>query len=177
MDPPKFPVREQGPETGLVRLRKCYSKTCMDRNPGRTPSDAHPTSQQKRHPVRSAFSNGGAEIFEGLPVLRSAVLGCNSLFIRQLTGKKQAFEKFILWILRYCENFISLLRNICQKHSKFPAQRNREISGKYQARNRELLSSMYCFFNQRFKVIFNISISIIPIRVKAFDRIRQRNAI
>ncbi len=54
----------------------------------------------------------------------------NSLFNRQLTGKKQAFEKFIYWILKHCENFISLLRNICQKHSKFPTQRNRECAGK-----------------------------------------------
>ena len=42
MDPPKLPVREQGPETGLVHLSKYYSKTCMDENSGRTPSDAHP---------------------------------------------------------------------------------------------------------------------------------------
>ena len=70
-DPPNFPIREQGPETGLVHLFKYYSKTCMDENSVRAPSDAHPTSQQKRHSVRSALSNGGAEIFDGLPVLRT----------------------------------------------------------------------------------------------------------
>lgn len=58
--------------------------------------------------------------------------GHSSLFNRQLTDKKQAFENFTRWILRHCENFISLLRNICQKHSKFPTQSNREISGKEQ---------------------------------------------
>ena len=49
MDPPKLPVREQGPETGLVCLSKYYSKTCMDDNSGRAPSEANPTLQQKRH--------------------------------------------------------------------------------------------------------------------------------
>lgn len=100
------------------------------KNPGRTPSGVGKIAQQKRHSIRSALKNGGAENFDGVRVLRprSAV----SLFIRQLTGKKQAFENFTRWILRHCENFISLLRNICQKHSKFPTQSNREISGKEQ---------------------------------------------
>ena len=43
VDPLDFPVREQGPETGLVSSPKYYSKTRMDKNPGRTPSDTHPT--------------------------------------------------------------------------------------------------------------------------------------
>jgi len=47
-------------------------------------------TQQKRHLLQDAFLNGGAENFDGLPVLRPAVLGRNSLFNRQLTGKKQA---------------------------------------------------------------------------------------
>ncbi len=63
--------------------------------------------------------------------LERRVVTRNSLFNRQLTGKKQAFEKFTRWILRHCENFISLLRNICQKHFKFPTQSNREYAGKY----------------------------------------------
>ena len=88
--PPKLPVREQGPETGLPFYPKYLSKTSMDKNSVRAPSDAHPTSQQKRHSVRSALKNGGAAIFDGFRVLRPAVLGRNSLFIRQLTGKKQA---------------------------------------------------------------------------------------
>ena len=53
-------VREQGPETGLVCLYKYHSKTCMNENPSHTPSDAHPTSQQKRHPARGALKNGGS---------------------------------------------------------------------------------------------------------------------
>ena len=61
MDSPKFPVREQGSETGFVHLSKYYSKTCMDKNSGRAPSDVHPISQQKRHPTKSALKNGGPE--------------------------------------------------------------------------------------------------------------------
>ena len=102
LDPPKFPVREQGPREGLVSSLKYYSKTRIDKNSRRAPSDVHPRSQQKRHPVRSALKNGGAENFDGLPVLRRSVLFYNPLFIRQLTGKKQIFEKFIYWILWAC---------------------------------------------------------------------------
>ena len=61
VDPPKFPVREHGPETGLVCLYKYHSKTCMDENPSRTPSEVRKILQQKRHPVRSALKNGGPE--------------------------------------------------------------------------------------------------------------------
>ena len=61
----------------------------MDETPSRTPSEVRKTGQQKRHPVRSALKNGGAENFDGLPVLRPAVWERNSLFNRQLTGKKQ----------------------------------------------------------------------------------------
>lgn len=61
MDHPKFPVREQCPREGLVCLSKYYSKTCMDENSGRAPSDVHPISQQKRHPIRGVFLNGGPE--------------------------------------------------------------------------------------------------------------------
>lgn len=50
LDPRIFPVREQGPETGLVHLSKYYSKTCMDEHSGRAPSDVHPISQQKKAP-------------------------------------------------------------------------------------------------------------------------------
>lgn len=55
LDPRIFPVREQGPKTGPVHLSKYHSKTCMDENSGRAPSDAHPTSQQKRHSTKSAL--------------------------------------------------------------------------------------------------------------------------
>lgn len=44
-DPLNFPIREQGPETGLVHLSKYYSKTCMDENSGRAPSDVGETRQ------------------------------------------------------------------------------------------------------------------------------------
>lgn len=49
VDPPKFSVREQGPREGLVCLYKYHSKTCMDENPSRTPSEVRKTEQQKRH--------------------------------------------------------------------------------------------------------------------------------
>lgn len=49
LDPLDFPVREQGSETGLVCLYKYHSKTCMDENPSRTPSEVRKTGQQKRH--------------------------------------------------------------------------------------------------------------------------------
>ncbi len=104
---------------GILMFRY-HSKTCMDENPSRTPTEVRKILQQKRHLSQDALKNGGAENFDGLPVLRPAVLGRNSLFIRQLTGKKQAFEKFIHWILKHCWNSIPLLRNIRQKHSKFP---------------------------------------------------------
>lgn len=45
LDPLNFPIREQGPETGLVHLSKYYSKTCMDENSGRAPSDVGETRQ------------------------------------------------------------------------------------------------------------------------------------
>lgn len=61
MDPLNFPIREQGPETGLVHLSKYYSKTCMDENSSRSPSEVRKTAQQKRHSVRSALKNGGPD--------------------------------------------------------------------------------------------------------------------
>lgn len=59
---------------------------CMDKNHIILPTMEGKASQQKRHPIRGALKNGGAENFDGLPVLRPAVLGRNSLFNRQLTG-------------------------------------------------------------------------------------------
>lgn len=55
LDPRIFPVREQGPETGLISSLKYYSKTRIDKNRRRAPSGVGKTSQQKRHPVRSAL--------------------------------------------------------------------------------------------------------------------------
>lgn len=42
----------------------------MDENSGRTPSGVGKTSQQKRHPVRSALKNGGATVFDGVAPLK-----------------------------------------------------------------------------------------------------------
>ena len=70
VDLPILPIREQGPETGLVSSPKYYSKTRMDKNPGRTPSDTHPTRQQKRHSARSALKNGGADVRDGFLSLK-----------------------------------------------------------------------------------------------------------
>ena len=42
MDPSKFPVREQGPETGLYAPPKYLSKTCMDKKSGSAPTAANP---------------------------------------------------------------------------------------------------------------------------------------
>lgn len=61
LDPRIFPVREQGPETGLSFCPKYLSKTSIDKNRRRAPSGEGKTSQQKRHPVRSALKNGGPE--------------------------------------------------------------------------------------------------------------------
>ncbi len=130
LDPPKFPVREQGPLSGLVSSLKYYSKTRIDKNRHRAPSGVGKTSQQKRHPVRSALKNGGAENFDESSVLRRSIFLYNSLFIRQLTGKKQAFEKLIHWILKHCWASIPLLRNIYLWHpDSLP-----EITGKYQGK-------------------------------------------
>ena len=39
LDPRIFPVREQGPETGLSCSLKCLSETGMDKKLGRTTSE------------------------------------------------------------------------------------------------------------------------------------------
>lgn len=61
LDPPIFPVREQGPETGLISSLKYYSKTRIDKNRRRAPSGVGKTSQQKRHLLQGALKNGGPE--------------------------------------------------------------------------------------------------------------------
>lgn len=61
VDPLNFPVREQGPETGLVSSLKYYSKTRIDKNRRRAPSGVGKIAQQKRHPIRSALKNGGPD--------------------------------------------------------------------------------------------------------------------
>lgn len=47
LDPRIFPVREQGPKKGLSLLPKYLSKTCMDENSGRTPSEVRKILQKK----------------------------------------------------------------------------------------------------------------------------------
>lgn len=42
MDPLNFPIREQGPETGLPFYPKYLSKTSMDKNSGRAPTVVNP---------------------------------------------------------------------------------------------------------------------------------------
>lgn len=74
----------------------------------------------------------GQKILMGCRFLDLSCRESISLFNRQLTGKKQAFENFILWILGGYDNPCPLQRNICQKHSKFPMRRNRERTGKEQ---------------------------------------------
>lgn len=70
VDPLNFPIREQGPETGLVHLSKYYSKTCMDENSGRAPSGVGKTSQQKRRPIWGALKNGGPDRTRTCDLLR-----------------------------------------------------------------------------------------------------------
>lgn len=70
LDPPKFPVRDQGPREGLVSSLKYYSKTRIDKNRRRAPSGVGKTSQQKRHPVRSALKNGGPAVRDDFPSLK-----------------------------------------------------------------------------------------------------------
>lgn len=55
LDSLNFPVREQGPETGLVRPFKYHSKICMDKNLGRAPSGVHSIPQQKGTPYGVPF--------------------------------------------------------------------------------------------------------------------------
>ena len=69
-DPLKFPVREQGPETGIISSLKYYSKTRIDKNRRRAPSGVGKTSQQKRHPIRGVFLNGGPADFDGVVPLK-----------------------------------------------------------------------------------------------------------
>ena len=84
LDSTKFAVREKGPKRAFFVLLKKISKTGIDKKTGQTPMRDPFSTQQKRHFVRSALSNGGAvvrdEITSPVRVRR------NSLFIRQLAG-------------------------------------------------------------------------------------------
>lgn len=95
MDPRKFPVREQGPGTGLARFHKYHSKTCMDENSSRPPSEVRKHANKKGTPRGVPFQMVGQKILRGCRFLDLPCGGHSSLFNRQLTGKKQAFENFI----------------------------------------------------------------------------------
>lgn len=56
----------------------------------------------------------GQKILMGCGFLERRVVMRNSLFNRQLTGKKQAFENFIYWILKHNWDSRPLQRNIRQ---------------------------------------------------------------
>lgn len=75
--------------------------TCMDKNHIILPTMEGKASQQKRHLSQDAFLNGGAENFDGSWVLRPRSMV--SLFIRQLTGKKQAWARLSLGFRRHAE--------------------------------------------------------------------------
>ena len=56
-------------------------------------------TKHKKIPVLSTGKiNLGQQFLMEYGFLERRVVTCNFLFNRQLTGKKQAFEKFILWI-------------------------------------------------------------------------------
>lgn len=73
----------------------------------------------------------GQKILMGCRFLDRRVVTRNSLFIRQLTGKKQAFEKFIHWILGGMA-ILALFREISAKTT--PNSLPRE-TGKEQGKN------------------------------------------
>lgn len=83
LDPPKFPVRDQGPREGLVSSLKYYSKTRIDKNRRRALSGVGKATQQKRHPARGALKNGGSNRIEHLT-------SCKYPHVRADCGAKNA---------------------------------------------------------------------------------------
>ena len=55
LDPQIFRIREQGPGTGLVLFHKYYSKTRMDKNLGRAPSEERKHANKKDTPYGVPF--------------------------------------------------------------------------------------------------------------------------
>ena len=78
---------------------------------------------------RFTKKNGGAEIFDGMQVLRTRTE--ISLLIRQLTGKKQALVGLSFGFGSHFENYVPVLEISFKISAKFPMQRNKEITGKY----------------------------------------------
>ena len=71
MDPANLAVREKGPKWAFFARSQKHSMIRTDKNRAISPSEVGKTSQQKRHLVKDAFSNGGAENFDGVWVLRT----------------------------------------------------------------------------------------------------------
>jgi len=110
-----------------------YSKMVSDEKAKFFPLEKDKLKHKKIPVLRAGKIKMGQKFLMSCRFLERRVVTRNSLFNRQLTGKKQAFENFILWILKSCWKSIPLLRNICQKHAQFPTRDNRERTGKYQA--------------------------------------------
>ena len=83
----------------------------MDKNQPKTSTREGKITRQKRRSTKSALKNGGAENFDGARVLRpySAV----ALFIRQLTGKKQARAGLSFGFGSHADTSARRLRNSC----------------------------------------------------------------
>lgn len=73
----------------------------IDTNRYILPLEVWEIGEQKSPPARGALKNGGAENFDGSWVLRPRSMV--SLFIRQLTGKKQAWARLSLGFRRHAE--------------------------------------------------------------------------
>ena len=63
-DPAIFPIREKGQLVAFFFPSKKFSNTGIDKKIIQTPTRESLTSQQKRHFVRSALSNGGKGVIE-----------------------------------------------------------------------------------------------------------------
>ncbi len=58
MDPAKLAVREKGPKWAFFVALINLSKTCLDKNKPKTPTERGKRKKQKRHFNRSALKNG-----------------------------------------------------------------------------------------------------------------------
>ena len=62
----------------------------IDKKIIQTPTSTHLTTQQKRHSIKSALKNGGADVFDGVPALKPL---CQ---IPCLSGKEQGILTFFV---------------------------------------------------------------------------------
>ena len=58
MDPVNLAVREKGPKRTFFGALITLSKTCLDKNQPKTPTERGKRKKQKRHFNRSALLNG-----------------------------------------------------------------------------------------------------------------------